>query len=336
MKGKSDISPQEWNFDAVPDKELVACCYWEFARESAFIRGLRQRSWDHWRPLYLKDQWWNKPEDPQLHEDLRKVQTIGYPAEVFLRGMACPPDGVLPDAPPLKPGEVHPATGSFPKPWLALTREERAYRARIRNDRMAVPLVPFGRAFSFEAKDIAEWVASRRQQLERERQEVREKYPQLNEERLREQGKWPIQEIRPSLRWESGTEVTVVRVAWAHFTNEELVKGFAEWVKANRPKDAKAPDLRGHKARDRRANLTRLAAMRLLARFTVRELVAEDACPAVWQTKQFGGKKWADPTKWRDARREAGALFHRLFPFLPKEEKPRSWERTPAPDRKVG
>jgi hypothetical protein len=28
----------EWNFDGVPETELVACCFWEYARESAFIR----------------------------------------------------------------------------------------------------------------------------------------------------------------------------------------------------------------------------------------------------------------------------------------------------------
>src|SRR2546422_750019 len=33
----------EWDFDAVPDSELVACCYWEYARESKFIRNLRRR-----------------------------------------------------------------------------------------------------------------------------------------------------------------------------------------------------------------------------------------------------------------------------------------------------
>jgi len=36
----------EWNFDAVPDDELIACCYWEFARESAFIRDVRRRCLD--------------------------------------------------------------------------------------------------------------------------------------------------------------------------------------------------------------------------------------------------------------------------------------------------
>jgi hypothetical protein len=28
----------EWNFDGVPDGELLACCYGEYARESHFIR----------------------------------------------------------------------------------------------------------------------------------------------------------------------------------------------------------------------------------------------------------------------------------------------------------
>jgi len=33
------LANPEWDFDAVPDGELVGCCFWEYARESAFIRG---------------------------------------------------------------------------------------------------------------------------------------------------------------------------------------------------------------------------------------------------------------------------------------------------------
>ena len=29
------FSELDWNFDTVPDTERVACCYWEYARESA-------------------------------------------------------------------------------------------------------------------------------------------------------------------------------------------------------------------------------------------------------------------------------------------------------------
>ena len=39
------------------------------------------------------------------------------------------------------------------------------------------------------------------------------------------------------------------------------------------------------------------------------------------------GDKWLDAGKWREARREARKTFHKLFPFLPKGEKPLSWER---------
>ncbi len=33
----ASFQPIEWDFDSIPDSELVACCYWEYARESAFI-----------------------------------------------------------------------------------------------------------------------------------------------------------------------------------------------------------------------------------------------------------------------------------------------------------
>ncbi len=31
-------SAVEWNFDAVPESELIACCWWEYARESTTLR----------------------------------------------------------------------------------------------------------------------------------------------------------------------------------------------------------------------------------------------------------------------------------------------------------
>ena len=38
--------PRNWNFDGVPSDELEVCCWWEYARESAFIRSVHQRSID--------------------------------------------------------------------------------------------------------------------------------------------------------------------------------------------------------------------------------------------------------------------------------------------------
>jgi len=43
------LSELDWHFDNAPDNELVACCYWEYARESPFIRNVRQQCLQNWR-----------------------------------------------------------------------------------------------------------------------------------------------------------------------------------------------------------------------------------------------------------------------------------------------
>jgi len=321
------IDEQDWNFDAVPANELVACCYWEYARESAFIRDLRKRSLECWKPLYAKCEGLSLPEEQRLHQDLQKAQSIGYASEVFIRGISCPPDDVFPDGPPLKPGEVHRATGSFPKPWQALTAAERAYRSHIGTDVERVPLVPFMRGISLDARDICEFTKSQAAKAEAARQQVRRENPKLNEETLLRLGKLEFPEIKPALYWAGGYEVTVVSIDWGAFTNDEIVNYFRQWVKANRPSQYPVPSRKGHKPGDWRANLTRLAVMRLLSQFSALEIVRQDVFPEIWKTKQFSGRKWGDFTKWRDARRDAGKLFHRLFPFLLKDEKPISWAR---------
>jgi hypothetical protein len=321
------IDKLDWNFDAVPAEELVACCYWEYARESAFIRDLRKRSVECWKPLYTKCEGLSLPEEQRLHQDLQKAQSIGYASEVFIRGISCPPDDVFPDGPPLKPGEVHRATGSFPKPWQSLTPTERRYRSHIGSDVERIPLVPFKRGISLDARDICEFTKSQAARAEAAREQVRRKNPNLNEETLLRLHKLEYPEIKPALYWAGGNEVTVVSIDWGAFTNDEIVNYFRRWVKVNRPPQYPVPSRKGHKPKDWRAQLTRLAVMRLLSRFTALQMVADDCFPEIWKTKQFSGRKWGDVTKWHDGRREAGKLFRKLFPFLPADEKPLSWAR---------
>lgn len=309
------FSEFDWCFTTVPDSELVACCHWEYARESAFIRGLRQRNWDHWRPLYLKEQWWNAPPDLALHQDLQKAQSIGYASEVFLRGISCPPDGVLPDSPPLHPGEVHSLTGSFPRPWLELVAQERAYRSQIGTDATRIPLVPFERGLSFEARDIADWVEGRRKALDAENQRVREQNPGKTEEYLCSTGKLQFPDIRPSLTYESGCEVTLVRIHWGSFTSDEIVNHFRKWVKANRPSVHSSPDGRGRKLRDWRVALERLGMMRLLHHYSLGQMPVKS--PKAW--------KLYAKREWYKERKRARAMFHQLFPFLPATDQPISW-----------
>ena len=318
----------DWTFDAVPDGELVACCYWEYARESAFIRELRQRC--------MKEQQLEGARDKQLHHDLQRVQSIGHPARMFLHGFFCPPDGVFSNGlPPLRPGEVHRLTGSFPKPWQLLTKEERQFRAYIppRGVINHHEFVPFRRGHSLDAKDIAQTVTQQQRLAEEAREQVRHDHPKWSEEAPQQTGKLRYPDIRAEVLWESGTEKAVVEINWGIFTNEEIVQSFRKWVKTNRPQDVPAPSDKGHKPGDVRAYLTRLAVMRLLAHYTPKQIIGTKRetpipeCQAIHQTKQFKGRKWGDSTKWYDARREARQLFHTLFPFLSESDKPISWER---------
>jgi hypothetical protein len=225
---------------------------------------------------------------------------------------------VLPDAPPLSPGEVHRLTGAFPKPWQLLTKEERQFRAYVppRGIIDHVKLLPFGRALFFEVEDIVEMVTTQRALRNETNALVRRQNPKLSEEALSRLGKLQWPDIQPSVIYASGTENTVVHISWGIFTNEEIVQEFRAWVKANRPKDLPGPDGKGrNKARDWRVALERLAMMRLLHRFRRREIAAR--IPEAW--KLYGKREWYKE------RKRAGAMFHRLFPFLPTEETPLSW-----------
>jgi len=71
----------DWNFDGVPNDELVACCYWEYARESAFIRNVREKCLDpRWKEMVNSELW------AHCGHGIEKIQSMGYAAEVFLQG----------------------------------------------------------------------------------------------------------------------------------------------------------------------------------------------------------------------------------------------------------
>jgi hypothetical protein len=296
----------EWNFsnDRVPDAEVIACCFWEYARESAFICDVRQRCLKNWQT--------GGPRDDQLHTDLQTLQSIGYPSEVFLRGFFCTEDDVLPDA-PRRLNEVPPLTGSFPSPWQKLSKEERAYRAHIRTDVESIPLVPFKRGVSLDAKDIVEWVSSQRRERDSAHQRVRRENSKKSEEQLCREGRLLFPDIRPSLFWAGGSEVTVVQIHWASFTDDEIASYFRKWAKANRPQHISAPSGKGKKLSDWRVALNRLGIMRALHMYTF----ADHRFPKAFKEH---GEKFC-----YDARKRASVRFCELFRFLQKEDKPLSW-----------
>lgn len=307
---RQTIEKSDWNFDAVPDPELVACCYWEYARESVFIRELRRRC--------MKDQQAAGERDEKLHKDLQRVQSIGYPALIFLRGFFCPQDGVLPDALPLRPGEVHRLTGSFPKPWQLLTKEEREYRSHLppRGVIDCQQIVPFTRGRGLDAKDIIRTMAQQRRLRDEANEQVRRQHPNWSEEALQQTGKLRYPNVQASVVYASGTEKTVVEINWGIFTNEAIIQAFRKWVKLNRPADIPSPDGKGqNKFRDWRVALERLGMMRLLHQWRLGEM--PDARPDAW--KRYRKREWYKE------RQRAGDTFRKLSPFHGKTERPLSW-----------
>lgn len=282
-----ELSPHEWNFEAVPDAELMACCYWEYARESAFIRDLRRRCADPvFHPKTMDD----------FNRDLFIKARLGVEKN-FQRVCAC---GAYPTMIARGFWE-RPDMQCFPRPWLALLPGERRNK-----------ILPPGTKPEAFARIHPSWTDVIWSEAER-----------YVREGTRLEG-W----VMPPPFIHEGAEIGVFRIRWKEYSNDALAEAFRLWLKANRPETQPSPPSgRGHKPGDWRANLTRLAVMRLLSRFTALGLVAGNKLPAVWETKQFAGQKWADPTKWYDARREAGRLFRGLFPFLPPAEKPLSWLR---------
>jgi hypothetical protein len=265
----------------------------------------------------MREQQGSGKGDKRLHHDLQKVQSIGGPAGMFLHGFFCPQDGVLPDALPLRPGEVHRLTGSFPKAWQLLTEAERKYRSYLppRGVIDCRQIVPFTRALGLDAKDIIRTMTQQRRLCDEANEQVRRQHPNWSEEALQQTGKLRYPNIQASVVYASGAEKTVVEINWGIFTNEEIIQEFRKWVKANRPGDVPGPDGKGHKARDWRVAVERLAMMRLLHQFRLSEI--PNACPEGWKLYR--------KREWYKERKRAGEMFRRLFPFHSRSERPLSW-----------
>jgi hypothetical protein len=326
----ASLRREDWDFSEVPNEELIACSYWEYARESTFIRETLRDYRDHFQRGFGSD-----PENSDaIFLRMDRIQSIGDVSEVIIRGCSFPAgtvwQSVQPNAKNYQHPDADPVTGSFPAPWQTLSAAERACRSRTVNYGKRLVSAPFERAHWSEARDIANCCRNKADEIFAAHRRVLEENPGKSEVQLIQDGKlqpWPG--IIPSLFWESGREVTVVRINWADYTNDDLVQHFRRWVKASRPKELPVPSRQGRKPGDWRARLTRLAVMRLLAQLTPSEIIADRGklSSEVRESKQFQRRKWHDSTKWHDARREAAQIFSRMFPFLPPNERPRSWAR---------
>lgn len=313
------LSQLEWDFSSVPDRELKACLYWEYARESKFIRTVRGKCTDPKLKTMTNTEAWRFVGD-----DIERIQSLGYAAEVFLQGFFFdghrPSCERHPDAPPI--------TGSFPSPWQAMSDEERRYRGHIRTDVEVLRLKPFTSEGGVStAEMLLERALIGRDAYRADIDKVHRDAPGQGESTLRRLGKYPSYHPKTSILWEGGQECTIVEIYWGAFTNDQIVASFRAWLKENRPSAYKSPDNRGHKPRDIRADLKRLGIMRLLHCFTFAQLwPRREKDAAVYGVRAaFPEAQWTDSIKWYDARREARKRFRDILPFLPVGEMPLSW-----------
>jgi hypothetical protein len=136
-------------------------------------------------------------------------------------------------------------------------------------------------------------------------------------------------ESLPSARVGTGWTIAAFVIDWDSYTKGEIKEALSKWVDDNQPKDLPHVSTQGRSLKEPRADLTRLAVMRLLHWYTFNELFGvhsrDETIKTIRECKQFTGAKWGDSAKWYDARREAGKVFHEILPFLPSTEKPSSW-----------
>jgi hypothetical protein len=105
----------------------------------------------------------------------------------------------------------------------------------------------------------------------------------------------------------------MLRIAWAHYSNDELAREFRKWAEKNRPKSYRNIPAckklhRGQQLRHFRVALRRLGIMRLNYHYTRHRL--QVANPEAWQRLRDCYKEWYEAPAW------TRGFFLKLFPFL--------------------
>jgi hypothetical protein len=297
----AQLPEHEWNFDSVPDEELVACCYWEYARESAFIRDAVQTA-----KTTFASQGIAKPESEE--RDAFRVAANKAFGLLHLTGFDISFWVGLP----------------FPKPWQSVDKTERKRWAhccpRIPTPEKIPPFrdtcdlfiasVLHGEATKANNARQAAWL--RLSQIDKGVSSL-EEAAELRKE-LSEQERHPTVLVRG----EGGLDSFIAQINWRDFTDKQIVTSFKRWVRENRPTIPGTKQLvgrrddKGRKLNDWRVMLDRLGIMRLVHRFTLREM-----CP-----EALSHYRSAD---WYRERQSADHDFHRLFPFLLSTDRPLAW-----------
>lgn len=266
MENQEPLHKHEWGFDAVPNEQLIECCYYEYGRESAWLR----------------------------QANLELVQAGGGTGFGFL----------------------HPT--SDPMPWQSLSETVKGQLKRLGKSPNGVSPVKLARWR--EAQAICK---ACRAKLPRTLTVKRVNTGQKLSRGTSEAAQPPTTpfgyDAAPRLQKKHGTELVLFEIDWTQFSDGEIARGFERWLRSNRPSELREPERRGPAHTPWRARLERLGIMRLLHHHRFRELVA--VLPKEYRMRT----KYSDQSGCGSERAAARQDFHRLLPFVPKEEDPLSW-----------
>ena len=312
-----ELDWREWNFVKVPDSELVACCHYEYARESAAIRSAVKRAKVAQvalgKPLPVERV--HQPFIDAVNQAYALLHHTGFDMTFWLR---------LP----------------FPKPWLDVDIDERAKWAHVRPV-MPVPVkIPaFGvtgdyfvvsqlhdLAHDAEEKRRAAWAQAMEAEKQKtvlvnaalrgERVDVAElhkldgRIAQLLAEAKQRDKPSPV-----SFMGGGGVQFFVGQINWRDYTKPEIKEAFNQWVEANAPNTIPEPSERGHKPIDWRNKLRALGIMRLMKRTAFGNMKIRQS--AAWEMY----RNWEE-TQWYADQQRASKHFRTLLPFLPEGELP--------------
>lgn len=312
MNSATNVEPlakAEWDFEAVPKEELLACCYWEHARECMSFIGYQLEQ--------LKPAWTGKREkDELLKEILGNIEKEGFDSESFL-GRLYETDAGYSDFIHFLMSEVT----LFSPPWSRLPSE--VCRGFAKEAAKTPDLfTPIGPARIYELELLWEENATGLKKV-RANPALMAKDDDA-EDAEGYQVSHPVIGVPTHQVEKHGPTLVGLAVDFRRFSNSTILAAVADWLRGNRPSDCPEPKRNGKKLSDLRFNLRCLGVMRLLHRHTFEQIDKE--IPEIWESAPFRGAKWRDANKWYDARRHVLKTYHELFPFLERNEQPLHWQ----------
>jgi hypothetical protein len=304
----------EWDFDAIPREELLACCYWEYGRECISFLGyqLTQR-----KPMRMG----NPDREKLLQQILNLIVAEGFDQEKFLERLSNT-DASYSEFIHFLMHKITPLT----RPWCKLPAAARAEFKKAAKETPAV-FQPLRQAIVYELAHL--WLENAGELKGALADGV---LTETHEPECFRESRTISSACAGSTEKRDHTLVAFA-VDFHRFSNAAILAAAADWLRKNRPPNCPEPRKNGKKLSDLRFDLKCLGVMRLLHRNTFEEIDME--MPEVWKSSQFLGAKWRDANKWYDARRRASKTYHELFPFLDPKEKPYHWQ-TKGERRKLG